>query len=152
MSDFVKAGRRRRSVRRMLLAVVAVGAATAGLTVTAGSASAAGAHQIPNSLPKWLAHATHLGHAGASAPVSARVYLAPRGGLTALAQTATAMATPGSASYRKFLTAAQYQAQYAPASADVAAVSAYLRSSGLHVTGVGAENNYVAFTGTVSAA
>jgi subtilase family serine protease len=143
----------RRRTRRTLLAVAAVAAAVLAMTaVAAGQASASTTRPIPNSAPKWLAHATHLGHAAASAKVSARVYLAPQGGLAALAQTANAMATSGSSSYHKFLTEAQYQAQYGPTSAQVAAVSSYLRSSGLHVTAVGAGNRYVAFTGTASTA
>jgi subtilase family serine protease len=103
-------------------------------------------------LPTWTASATHLGAARPGAAASARVYLAPRGGLAAVARAAAAMATRGSATYHRFLTPAQYQARFGPTAATVHAVSSYLRSSGLQVTGVGAGNRYVAVKGTVAAA
>src|SRR6266498_3130680 len=62
------------------------------------------------------------------------------------------MATPGSASYHQFLTPAQYQARFGTTDDTVHAVSSYLTSAGLKVTGVGASNRYVSVTGTVSAA
>jgi hypothetical protein len=54
------------------------------------------------------------------------VYLVPKGGLAAQAAAIAAVSTPGSAQYRHFLTSAQYQARYEPATATVAAVSAWL--------------------------
>ena len=62
------------------------------------------------------------------------------------------VSTPGSASYRHFLTAAQYQATYAPTTADVSAVRTWLTGAGLHVDGVAPGNRYVSVSGTVGGA
>jgi subtilase family serine protease len=148
--------RRRRITAKTITAGAVLAAALAAVLVAALAASPATAgpseKTVPNTKPLWTAHATHLGGASASAPVSARVYLAPRGGLAAVKAAALAMATPGSASYHQFLTPAQYQAQFGTTDAIVHAVSSYLTSSGLKVTGVGAGNRYVTVTGTVGAA
>lgn len=121
-----------------------------------GDASAtpapAGTSAVANTHPAWTAKATHLGHAGDSARVSARVYLAPRGGLDAAKQFAASVSTPGSADYGKFLTSAQYDARFAPSTATVRSVSAYLKRSGLKVGTVGAGNRYVTVSGSAKAA
>ena len=62
------------------------------------------------------------------------------------------MSTPGSSSYHRFVTPAQYRARFGTTAATVHSVAAYLRSAGLRVTRVGAGNRYVSFTGTVAAA
>ena len=148
--------RRRRITAKTITAGAVLAAALAAVLVAALAASPATAgpseKTVPNTKPLWTAHATHLGGASASAPVSARVYLAPRGGLAAVKEAAIAMATPGSASYHQFLTPAQYQAQFGTTDATVQAVSSYLTSTGLKITGVGASNRYVTVKGTVSAA
>jgi subtilase family serine protease len=63
-----------------------------------------------------------------------------------------AVSTPGSAQYRRFLTVAKYQARFAPTADAVSAVSGWLRSSGMRVTGVASGNSYVAASGTVATA
>ena len=143
--------------RRTTLAALATGAAlVTGVLAVPPSADAAGAtaspHAVPHATPAWTAHAHSLGAASSSSAVHARVYLAPRGGLAALARAATAAATPGSASYHKFLTSAQYAARYQPSSAAVDNVSAWLRSAGLKVTKVEAHNRYVTVSGNVGQA
>jgi subtilase family serine protease len=137
--------------------ITAAGVAAATVLAAAVAAAApATAHPatkvVPNTKPLWISHATHLGAAPGSANASARVYLAPRGGLAAVQQAALAMSTPGSASYHKFLTPAQYRARFGTTDATVRAVAHYLRAAGLHVTRVGAGNRYVAVRGTVAAA
>jgi subtilase family serine protease len=100
----------------------------------------------------WTAHAVRLGAAPGSTKVNARVYLAPRGGLAAVQRAATAMSTPGSGSYHRFLTPAQYRARFGTTAATVHVVAAYLRSCGLRVTGFGAGNRYISVTGTAATA
>ncbi|HEU5266943.1 MAG TPA: S53 family peptidase [Jatrophihabitans sp.] len=140
--------------KRRITAVAATAATVLATTVAvAGSASATPASTaVPNTKPTWTAHAQHLGHASRSGAVHARVYLAPRGGVAALTAAARAVSTPGSASYHKFLSHAQYAQRFGTRSTTVAAVSKYLRASGLKVTGVGAGNRYVSVAGTVAAA
>jgi subtilase family serine protease len=125
------------------------------VTTIAGSGpaqAAQGTKPIPHTNPLWISHARHLGAAQSSAAVSARVYLAPRGGLGALESAAVAMSTPGSASYRQFLSVAQYRAQFAPTASDVNAIRDWLTSAGLHVDGVAPGNRYVSISGTVRGA
>jgi subtilase family serine protease len=139
------------------LAALATGAAlVTGVMAAPPSADAAGAtaspHAVPRATPTWTAHAQHLGAASNTAAVHARVYLAPRGGLAALQHTVSAVSTPGSASYHKFLTSAQYAARYQPSSATVGKVAAWLRGSGLTVTKVEAQHRYLTVSGNVGQA
>ncbi len=136
---------------RVVSAGVVMGTLMGGL-IAAAPPSAGATKQLPATAPSWTAKAAKAGKPASHAKVDARVYLAPQGGLSALASLATSISTPGSANYRQFLTAAQYQAQYAPTAASVQAVSDYLSSNGLTVTATGAQNSYVAFTGTVAEA
>ena len=139
--------------KRTILAAAATATALAASVLAAPpAAQGATARFIPNTHPAWTAHARQLGQAANSSLVHARVYLAPRGGLSALQAKAAAVSTPGSAQYGKFLTAAQYNATFAPTAAAVRSVSKWLRSSGLRVTGVAAHNRYVTVSGTVAAA
>ena len=131
-------------------------AATAALaTAAAGMGPAQAAPRtrpIPHTKPAWLSHGTRLGSARSSAPVDARVYLAPNGGMSALEAAALAVSTPGTASYHHFLSVGQYRAQFAPTVAAVDAVTSWLTSAGLHVDRVAPGNRYVAVSGSVAAA
>ena len=64
----------------------------------------------------------------------------------------TAVSTPGNARYRHFLTPAQYRARFEPTAAQVAKVSAWLRSSGLRVAGVEPSRRYISAAGNVAVA
>ena len=139
--------------RSTALALVGA-AATIGAVTTALPAAGATATRtrIPNTAPGWLAHAKHLGAASSTAHVNARVYLAPNGGLAAVQRYATAVSTPGSSSYRHFLTPAGYYAKFGTRSATVRQVRSWLTSAGLQVSSVASHNRYVAVSGTVAAA
>jgi subtilase family serine protease len=139
--------------RRIAAAALTATTVLATAIAVAPSASATRTRTaVPNSKPLWTAHAKHLGAARGAAKIHARVYLAPRGGLAAVRTAAIAMSTPGSASFHKFLTPAQYRARFGTTNATVNAVSSYLKSVGLKVGRVGAGNRYLAVHGTVRAA
>jgi subtilase family serine protease len=140
---------RKRSITATLItaSTLVVGA----LVAPAASASPAPT-TIPNTKPTWLASAQHLGHASASSGVSARIYLTATGGTAALKAQVLAVSTPGSAQFRKFLTAAQYNAEYGVTGSSVSAVEKWAKSTGLKVIGVGDYNRYISVTGTVAAA
>lgn len=139
--------------RTILTALAAAGTLVAGVLAAAPTASAApGPRAVPHTKPAWIAHAQHLGHASTSAAVDARVYLAPKGGIDALKAQAQAVSTPGSADYQKFLTTAQYAAKFGTDGITVQRVESWLKSSGLTVTGVGADNRYITVHGNVSQA
>ena len=140
---------------RPRVALLAVGAAAvvAGTAGSLGSAHAASGRQaIPNTRPAWLGHAKNLGHASARASVSARIYLAPNGGMAKLEQFALAVSTPGNAQYRHFLKPSQYFQRFGTTNSAVSAVKSWLTGAGLHVTGVEQHNRYVEIGGTVAAA
>jgi subtilase family serine protease len=140
-----------RAFARGALASCGLAAVIAAAGVTTASARSGSLVTLRGSTPSWAATAA-VRPAKASGAVSVRVYLAPRGGLAALRAAVQAVATPGSATYRHFLTPAQYRAAYAPTAATVASVSGWLRSAGLRVTGVEASHRYVSARGSVAAA
>ncbi len=137
-------------------------AAVASMVVTgwslAGVANAAPAsdhsqhHAVARSTPEWLSTARHLGSAGATSGVDFRVYLAPRGGEDGVKAAVAAVATPGSSTYRKFITPAAYHRQFDPTSATVESVRSWLATEGLAVRSVAQYNAYLQVTGTVAQA
>ncbi|MCL1870213.1 MAG: S53 family peptidase [Promicromonosporaceae bacterium] len=120
--------------------------------VAPAQAAAPSSRHIPQSAPGWLAHGKRVGTPSSNAAVQVRVYLTPRGGLDALAAQAKAVSTPGSAQQGKFLTPAQYHAQYDPTSATVSAVTGWLTGAGLKVSGQESHGRYLDVTGSVAAA
>jgi subtilase family serine protease len=141
-----------RKVSATLIAGATLVAAALAAGGPAQAAQPSGRKAVPHTKPMWIAHAKHLGPAKSSATVHGRVYLAPNGGMAALKDAAVATSTPGSATYRHFLTAAQYHAKYAPTAADVTAVRTWLSDSGLHVDKVAPGNRYLSIRGTVRGA
>ncbi|MBV9101228.1 MAG: serine protease, partial [Candidatus Dormibacteraeota bacterium] len=131
-------------------AIIAVAPLVAGGALVAPAASAATRASVQGGTASWVAHASSLGHAGAARQMSVRLYLAPRGGEAALEAAVTAVSTPGSGSYGRYLSAAQYHLHYDPTDAQAAAVAAWLASSGLRVTGVEAHHRYVSASGSVA--
>jgi len=141
-----------RSMRAGLAGVVCVAAVTvSGSTGLARGTSPATA-RLAHSTPAWAAGARALRAAPASQAVGVRVYLAPKGGTAALNAAIRAVSTPGSPTYRHFLTPAQYQARFAPTARSVASVESWLRTAGMRVTGVASGNRYVMASGDAASA
>jgi subtilase family serine protease len=88
------------------------------------------------------------GPAGPRAEVSVRLYLAGRDP-AAEARFATAVSTPGSGRYGRFISPARFAARFGPTRAQVATVTGWARSAGLRVTGV--NEHYVAARGAAPA-
>ncbi|TPQ21911.1 S53 family peptidase [Streptomyces sporangiiformans] len=99
--------------------------------------------------PLWATAQADKGATADGSQVSARVYLAGRDA-TGLAAYAKAVSDPESASYGKYLSAGQAQARFGATRAQVAAVTAWLKSAGLKVTGTA--RHYVSVTGDVASA
>jgi subtilase family serine protease len=118
----------------------------------AGASGAQGRVTLRGSQPGFARNAGSVSRVSSTAQVSVQVYLAPKGGQAALDAVALAVSTPGSSQYRRFLTPAQYRARFAPTKAAVAQASAWLRASGMRVTGVAFGNRYVSATGSAAAA
>jgi subtilase family serine protease len=139
----------RHRIYRRWSVIAAVPVIAAGLiTVPAQAGSTRVA--VTGGSSSWTAHAASLGRAASGNRITLQVLLAPRGGEAALEAAVARVSTPGSASYRNFLSVAQYRATYEPTAAEVATVSSWLQSTGLRVSGVEASHRYVSATGTVA--
>ncbi|WP_371659401.1 protease pro-enzyme activation domain-containing protein [Streptomyces sp. NBC_00280] len=115
----------------------------------AHAADAPGRDTLAGTRPAWATAKADKGATSDGSKVTARVYLAGRDA-NGLAAYAKAVSDPTSAVYGKYLTAAQVQQRFGASPAQVAAVKAWLKASGLTVTGVTA--HYVTVTGDVAAA
>lgn len=137
-----------RSTLAILLTAV-LGAALSGL----GSPAEAKAtnHALSGSVPSWAKAANKKAATTGSDQVDFRVYLDWRGG-TAAEDYARAVTTPGNKLYGKFLTAAQFNSQFAPSADTVDAVKSWLKTNGFTVGEVPANNKYVEAVGTVAQA
>ncbi len=91
---------------------------------------------------------TDAGAAGRRVEVSVRLYLAGRDP-AGEARFATAVSTPGSGRYGRFISPARFAARFGPTRAQVATVTGWARSAGLRVTGV--NEHYVAVRGAAPA-
>ncbi len=132
------------------LTVMGAVALAAGTAATALPASAA-----TNGARKVVAHAvaspgTLVGAPNTRSNSSFMVTLKPRN-QTALEAFVRSTSDPSSASYRKFLTTAQYTGRYAATSADVAQVKKWLRSQGLTPGKVSPSRSYLEVSGTNAA-
>jgi subtilase family serine protease len=121
-----------------------------GFTQIAGAAPAATAALV-NSRPSFVAQAKNLGAVEASQSVDFEVLL----GLpdeSAVEAEVQALSTPGDASFRQFLTPAQFRSAYSPSAAAVSAVESWVRGAGLTVKSVAPSRLYVEVTGTMGRA
>ncbi|NLU74446.1 S8/S53 family peptidase [Streptomyces sp. HNM0575] len=107
-----------------------------------------GRQVLKTTKPKWATTKADRGSTASSAKVTARVYLAGRDA-SGLAAYARSVSDPGSASYRKYLSPEQARARYGPTKAQKAAVTAWLKSSGMKVTG--ANEHYLSVSGDTAA-
>ena len=122
------------------------------LTLAApGLAQASTGHSrhVVGATPAWTATAHHVGAVSAATTQHLSVVLNLRdaAGAEALAD---AVSTPGSASYGKYLTPAQWRARFAPTAAQVATVRSWLTSNGFHVVATPANHRYLEVTAPAS--
>jgi subtilase family serine protease len=123
--------------------------ALAGALLTVPAAAAAGRVTLAGSVPPWATSAAFAGAAQSNGNVGFRVYLGWRSSPAGLDR---AVSTPGSSSYGRYLTPAQFRAEFAPSQANVTAIQQWLRRSGFTVDYTPANNLYVAAEGTVAQA
>ncbi|MGB0093392.1 MAG: S53 family peptidase [Solirubrobacteraceae bacterium] len=136
-------------LNRLLVGVLACVTLTA-VTAAAASASASqGRHSLHGSSPGWLPRARDLGATPSVERVDFGVLLGMRDQAGAEASLQT-ISDPTSASYGQWLSTAAFDASYAPASADVAAVQGWLRSQGFRVTKTLPSGMYVEASGSVA--
>jgi subtilase family serine protease len=115
------------------------------LAAFAATAAAAPANTAAGGAPALISHADDLGPVNRSDTMEVTVWLRlhDEAGLDRAIS-----GQPGRSA--TWLSNEQIEARHAPAAADVTAVSAFLRSHGLTVTGVGPQNLFVKATGTAA--
>jgi subtilase family serine protease len=140
-----------RKGKTSLSAAVVAGAVVAAGMAAATSADAAPHRKaVPRTAPSWVSHANSLGTVASGKTTSFRVYLAPNGGTDALKAAVADVSTPGSASYRHFLSAKQYHARFDATRSTVNSVSGFLRDNHLSVTKVEAHHRYLQVRGSAA--
>ena len=90
-----------------------------------------------------------VGSPSASTKISFNVVL-PLRNAAAADKLAADVSNPKSASYGHYLTAAQFNARFAPTTAQVNKVADFLRGAGISVTGTAQGNRWIPASGTVS--
>ncbi|WP_222849492.1 S53 family peptidase [Trebonia kvetii] len=133
-----------------LAAVTVLGSACA-ITAFGTANAASGKAVLAGSIPAWANSKNLVGTADPAGDVGFRVYLGWNDP-AAVASLAAAVSDPSSASYRKFLTPAQFRQQFAPSQAQVGAVQSWLKSQGFSVEYTPQNNHYVSAEGTVAQA
>ncbi len=106
--------------------------------------------RVANNTPRFVNSAERVGPVDPSTVMDVSIWLKPhnKAGLDALVQR---LYNHDSSSYHRWLTKAQFIAEYAPTAAEAETVSKFLSGSGLKVSKIGPDNFYVRATGTASA-
>jgi subtilase family serine protease len=135
-----------RRLRQLALAGSALALATSvpSLAASAGTTS----WTLPSVVPAF-AHGVPAAAEPATAPVHVALLLRGRDS-TGLASYARAASTPGTATYRHFLSPAQLRQRYAPGTAATTAVTSWLRAAGLTVDSVSPDRDLVAAHGAAA--
>ncbi len=138
---------------RFVLRMAAVLTVVLPLTAmsVASVAAASGNTVLPGSAPSWANSSHYVGAASSTTDVGFRVYLGWNND-SAVQSLAAAVSNPKSASYRHFLTPAQFRQQFAPTQAQVNAVQAWLKNAGFAVEYTPQNNHYVSAEGTLAQA
>ena len=109
-----------------------VALSTLGFAAAFAAPSRAESSSEQKNVPHWVASAQRVSSAAESQRVSIAAFLSFRN-QAALKDLIAAQSTPGSPQYGKYLTPAQFRAQFAPTAADVARVQRTLQRMGFHV-------------------
>ena len=138
--------------RRKVAATVAALAlpllGVAALPTGTASAAAPALRTVHGNAPSWARSAHLVGHPDATRTLTVRIGLAPRdpAGMTRLA---AAVSNPASASYRHYLTPAQFLNRFGPTDAQVAKVRSFLKGAGLRIVGQTPSRQTISASGTV---
>ncbi len=135
-------GRRRRALTAAAVALPLIAAAFSAT----GTAQATDRHTVAGTKPTWASSSADRGKTDVKQRIDAKVWLTGRDpkGLDSYAQ---AVSAPGNAQYRKFLTPQQFNQRFGTTKQQVAAVTNWIRSSGLYVDLAGSNSHYLHVTG-----
>jgi len=144
-------GRRRRiSVLAGGVAGLLCAATVSGIAgATAASAAPGGRKPLDGSMITANARKHPAGAVSKSAAVNFELVLKLRNAAAAQALV-TAVSTPGSASYRHYLTAAQWEAQFSPTAAEVSNARSWLASEGFKVGATSRDRITISAAGTAA--
>jgi subtilase family serine protease len=139
-------------MRRLpVIAVVVLLGSVLSSAAAASAGAATGRAVLHGSAPAWANSKDYAGPANPQGDVGFRVYLGWNDPSAVLAQAQT-VSDPGSASYRDYLTPAQFRARFAPSQAQAGAVQSWLRGQGFSLGYTPQNNHYVSAEGTVAQA
>ena len=129
-------------------AAAMIGTSIVGASGLASAAPTPAVARIPGSAVPFTSHLRAAGTVAASQKLSVQVWLRPR--VAAARSFASAVSTPGSASFHLYLSPKTYAARFGAPTAEAASVESWLRSAGF--TGVQASplRSYVRATGAAS--
>jgi len=136
--------------RRVLAISATAAVVTAGFAVNASVGAAAGssgAVTLKGSRPVAASTTPRVGSVSPSSRIDFEVQLKPSAGAQAFAK---AVSTPGSASYRGFLTPAEWESRFSPTARQVSEVSAFLSSSGFKLGQVSPDRMAIDASGTAA--
>ena len=139
--------------RKLTLTVASIAASAGALFGVVGSESAGASPParvtLSGTAAPSRARTHHVGSVSNSSTVNFQVVLNLRdqSGAQALVQS---ISTPGSANYRQYLTAAQWEAQFSPTQDQVDQVTSWLQSRGFSVGTVAKDRTTIAASGTAS--
>lgn len=138
--------------RRSRTVVVAISAGAVLLSTLVGTAAAnaaAGGRHSLGGAPSWATPGHRQGYLPGGRRIPFRIVVgnSHQPSIDALIKDVT---DPHSRDYGRYLTPAQYDAKYAPSSADVRSVESFLSSQGIQVTGVAQGNKWVDASGTAA--
>jgi subtilase family serine protease len=127
-------------------AFTSIGALVAALAIAAPAAAATPTEvQLHDSKSPAAASTPQVGTVAGDTQMSFEVDLKLGAGAAAFAQ---AVSTPGSSSYHQYLTPAQWEARFAPTTATVKQVEAFLTQNGFSVDQVSADRTAIGASGT----
>lgn len=139
----------RRSVVALATLGLVAGIALPAAAATDAAAAPAATVALAGSSSPAADRTARVGSVPASSAVDFELVLAPRAPAAAR-DFAKAVSTPGNPSYRRYLTAAQWEAKFSPSAAQVASVTAWLVQEGLQVGSVSADRLDVAASGSAA--
>ena len=126
---------------------------TSARNLVAGPVDVSRATPLAESQIRWFSQATDLGEAPGDLPLRSLsiVVERPAEREQALQQQLVLMQDPASAEFHHWLSPTDFGRKYGSSDDDIAAVTTWLASSGLHVDGVSNSRSQIFFSGTVAA-
>ena len=112
----------------------------------AGPAHAAGTVAYPHSVPAWATSARDTGPAAGASDVEGEIFLRLRD-LPGATRLASDVSTPGSPSYRHFVTPQQWIDRFSPDQQSYDALVSWLKQGGFTITGTPDSRLFVVFRG-----